>query len=135
MSPSTFAFPQVALDFMNRDHAAFAEHCGKMLDLLDSPVAVETVTGLLDELLRHTREHFAEEERVMQKSGFPPYPMHKGEHDRVLADMAAQGEKWRSDNDVAALRQWLGVSVAAWFSNHVSTMDFITAEFAFRKQA
>jgi hemerythrin len=55
--------------------------------------------------------------------------MHKGEHDRVLADMAAHVEAWEQNHDDAVLKNWLEQEVGNWFVNHVNTMDFITATF------
>lgn len=122
-------YPQVALEFMNRDHAEFVGLRASLLELLASPAPDARVDKLLDELLEHTRHHFAEEERLMQETGFPPYPMHKGEHDNVLADMAARVERWKQGHDVAALREWLDREIGDWFVNHVSSMDFVTAGF------
>lgn len=122
-------YPQVALDFMNRDHAEFVGLRARLLELLASTPPDARVDKLLAELLEHTRHHFAEEERMMQEVRFPPYAMHKGEHDNVLADMAAKVERWRQGHDAAALREWLERDVGDWFVNHVSTMDFVTAGF------
>jgi hemerythrin len=122
-------YPQVALDFMNRDHAEFVGLRARLLELLATAPPDARVDKLLAELLDHTRHHFAEEERLMQEVRFPPYAMHKGEHDNVLADMAAKVEQWRLEHDVAALRKWLERDVGDWFVNHVSTMDFVTAGF------
>lgn len=129
MNQPAFSFPQVALDFMNRDHADFALACGKILEAL-AALDHEMIDKLLDNLLQHTVDHFAAEERVMQESGFPPYPIHKGEHDRVLADMSDRLAQWRNGRDGAALQAWLEGPVAQWFTGHVTTMDFVTAQFA-----
>lgn len=119
--------PQVALDFMNRDHAEFVALRGQLLELLSATSPDARVDKLLAELLEHTRHHFAEEERLMQETRFPPYPVHKGEHDNVLAEMAARVERWKQGHDVAALREWLDRDIGDWFVNHVSSMDFVTA--------
>lgn len=120
-------YPKVALEFMNRDHAEFIALREKLLGLLSAPNT--EVDTLLDELLEHTRRHFAEEERLMLEAHFPPYPMHKGEHGRVLADMTEKVESWKQEHDSDALRQWLDRGAGDWFVNHVSTMDLITAHF------
>lgn len=120
-------YPQVALDFMNRDHAEFVALRAKLLGLLSDPTPDASVDTVLDELLEHTRHHFSEEERLMRETHFPPYPMHKGEHDHVLEDMADRGARWKQARDTASLRNWLEGEVGDWFVNHVSTMDFITA--------
>lgn len=127
------SYPQVALDLMNRDHEEFAALRGKLLDLIDSGSA-EGIDALLDELQRHTIRHFADEEKVMEESGFPVYAVHKGEHDTVLADIAARIEGWHDGRDIAALRDWLDAAVGEWLVNHVSSMDMVTAQFVAMRQ-
>jgi hemerythrin len=122
-------YPQVALDFMNRDHAEFVAMRGQLLDRIAAQTPQNDVDTLLDELLAHTRDHFAEEERLMQENRFPPYPMHKNEHEHVLADMAAHIGRWKQGRDVTALRDWMDKDVGDWFATHVATMDFVTAAF------
>jgi hemerythrin len=123
------SYPQVALDFMNRDHAEFVELRARLLGLLSASAPAAAVDTLLGELLAHTRHHFAEEERLMQETRFPPYPVHQGEHDKVLADMAARIASWQQERDAAALRAWLDRDVGDWFVSHVGSMDFVTAGF------
>lgn len=122
-------YPQVALSFMNRDHAEFVALRDSLLGQLDARSPAEAVDALLDELLTHTRQHFADEERLMREVNFPPFPVHKGEHDAVLKGMATRIESWKLDRDANVLRAWLDKDVGAWFVNHVSTMDFVTARF------
>jgi hemerythrin len=122
-------YPQVALDFMNRDHAEFDALREKLLALLPMHPPASEVDNLLEAMLEHTRHHFAAEELLMQETRFPPYPMHKGEHDSVLADMAARIENWKRERDVPELRGWLDKTVGDWFVTHINTMDFITAGF------
>ncbi|MDP2821639.1 MAG: hemerythrin family protein [Sulfuritalea sp.] len=133
MNPNQLSFPQVALEFMNRDHEEFAALRGKLLDLIAAGSA-DGIDGVLDELQRHTIRHFADEERAMLETGFPAYPVHKDEHDAVLADMAARIERWRRERDVEALREWLDAAVGDWLVNHVSSMDMVTAGFVAMKR-
>ncbi len=122
-------YPQVELDFMNRDHAEFVGLRESLLAALAQNAAPAAIEDLLDRLLAHTRSHFAEEEHLMRQVGFPPYPMHKGEHDRVLANMETQTAKWKQNGDAQALHEWLERAVGDWFINHVSAMDFVTARY------
>ncbi len=127
-------YPQVALEFMNRDHAEFVAMRDQLLDLISTQTPENDVDTRLDELLAHTRHHFAEEERLMQETRFPPYAMHKGEHDHVLADLSAHIDRWKQGRDVVALRDWLDKEVGTWFVTHVSTMDLVTAGYMAMKQ-
>ena len=127
-------YPQVALDLMNRDHAEFVAMRGQLLKLISAQAPESDVDTLLDEPLAHTREHFAEEERLMLQTRFPPCAMHKGEHDHVLADMSTHIGCWKQGRDVATLREWLDQAVGTWFVTHVGTMDLVTAGYIAMKQ-
>ncbi|GAB4124846.1 MAG: hypothetical protein Fur0040_06840 [Sideroxydans sp.] len=122
-------YPQVALDFMNRDHAEFVASLDELLALLARSDRIADVEAHLDQLLEHTRTHFAAEETAMRAAAFPPYPVHKGEHDRVLADMQTRITDWRHSRNTDALRDWLQGTLSDWFVSHVGTMDFVTARF------
>lgn len=123
------SIPQVALDFMNRDHAEFVMLRDKLLDLLAGRASDEQLQAALDELVEHTRRHFAAEEQVMLETGFPVYQVYKSEHDSVLAEMAAQVERWQQGNDNESLRNWIDQDVGDWLLAHVGSMDFVTARF------
>jgi hemerythrin len=122
-------YPQVALEFMNRDHAEFVTLVENVLDLLSVPSSDVAVDVKLSWLLAHTRHHFAEEERQMQATRFPPYRIHKMEHDRVLVDMERHIADWLEARDKLALKNWIENDIADWLVNHVGTMDCVTAGF------
>jgi hemerythrin len=127
------AIPQVPLDFINQDHREEA----RLLNELDEALAEhragrtgpEQVVACFELLFTHTREHFGREEEAMQRSGFPPYQVHKGEHERVLAEMAIEGQAFAQGQDVARLARYVSDAVPAWFTTHILTMDLITARF------
>jgi len=127
------AIPQVPLDFINADHREEA----RLLNELDEAVAEhragrtgpEKVVACFEVLFEHTREHFGREEEAMRRVGFPPYPVHQGEHERVLAELAAEGQAFAAGHDVDRLAEYVGKAVPAWFTNHILTMDLMTARF------
>jgi hemerythrin len=122
-------YTQVALDFMNRDHAEFVALSERLLALLTQQQVETEVDALLDQLMEHTRHHFSEEERQMQATHFTPYRMHKGEHDHVLSALEEHIALWRQGRDAAHLRAVIESTLNSWFVNHVNTMDFVTANF------
>lgn len=129
MKPNFESIPQVALDFMNRDHAEFALLRAKLLELLAATAPVDRLQGALDELVEHTRRHFAAEEQAMREAGFPVYAVHKADHEGVLGEMATRAERWKQGRDNEALRDWIERDVGDWFLAHISSMDFVTARF------
>lgn len=74
----------------------------------------------------HLRDHLAREEGLMQQYGFPPYPIHKHEHDRVRLEL--QGiEKRLAAGNLMLGRGYAREVVPDWFINHKNTMDSATA--------
>ena len=133
MRQSPLTLPRVAIDFMNRDHDDFAGLRATLLNQIAGGTA-DAVDSLLDELHQHTIRHFADEEKLMQETNFPVYPVHKGEHDSVLADMATRIAEWRQSGDHGALHAWLEHAVGDWLVAHIASMDTVTARFAAGKQ-
>jgi hemerythrin len=123
-------YPEVAMGFMNHDHAEFIQMRSEILELIDQSVADATIDTRLGELLSHTIRHFADEEQLMQEAHFPPYPIHKAEHDRVITEIQAKAASWQLNRDSAALSEWLDHAVGEWFVQHVNTMDRMTAAYA-----
>ncbi len=113
---------------IDEDHA----HCAELL--MRCRMAEESaLLGLLDELAAHFEAHFAREEALMQETGFPPMPIHKTEHRRVLAWTANIADAAR-DGDIARLRTFLTVDAPRWFADHAATMDMATANWAAARQ-
>lgn len=75
--------------------------------------------GALDAFILHTVEHFGQENRWMEKVGFPA--CHKSEHDRVL-EVLQQIRSECAGGDFAFARQ-LVEELPVWFRNHANTMD------------
>lgn len=127
------AIPQVAMPFQNVDHAEEARLLNRAVDVLgahrEGRAPAADVLAPVEALLEHTRHHFAREDAIMLEAGFPPYPVHHGEHARVLAGMEAEVEAFRGGGDAARLWTYLTQAVPEWFVQHIETMDSITAQF------
>jgi len=127
------AIPQVALDFINSDHR---EEARLLNDLAEAVTALrerragpEPAVAAFQVLFDHTQAHFGREEQAMLQAGFPPYPMHRGEHERVLAELAAEGRTFGETGDAERLWRYVSRTVPTWFVHHIETMDRITAQF------
>ena len=125
------AIPEVALDFINADHREEARLLNELAEALDEHRAgragPDPVVARFEALLGHTRDHFGREDEAMRRGGFPPFPVHHGEHERVLAELAAEGRHFGETGDAARLHAYVTQAVPAWFTNHILTMDAMTA--------
>lgn len=102
---------------MDSAHGEFLSLCASIQNATPEQFSV-----LFKELAEHTHGHFANENRLMQESGFPPTPIHMGEHQRVLGmidRLVAQVER----GDTAPASAWLNGPAMEWFTQHLRTMD------------
>lgn len=123
--------PSLAIDFMNDDHQAF-EQLLKSLQVAISTQDATEAASLLERLSSEARQHFEQEEAAMRSINFPPYATHKRNHDDVLEGLSSQLQQWQSEQDWTQLQHYLDNDLSAWFYQHISTMDAMTAKFLAR---
>lgn len=107
---------ELGLAPMDHTHREFVELYNGLAAATD-----DSFLSQLDALVAHTDDHFAQENRWMAESGFPPLAIHRGEHERVLASL-------RSVREQAAAGELAGGRAAVaqlpeWFERHAATMD------------
>jgi len=76
---------------------------------------------LLKALVAYTAEHFATEERIMRQTGFPGYPEHHLEHEKLthqVLEFQRQFEEGRAVLTID-LMQFLN----DWLSSHIKASD------------
>lgn len=129
--------PQVALDTMNDTHREEVELINQLGVLLeksmDGQADIVAITDKLEEWVEHTRQHFNRENQLMEEFGFPAYPMHSGEHQRVLAQIEDLQQQWLNNKAVEPLAEFIFHDWPRWFDMHVNTMDTVTAQFIRQK--
>lgn len=121
--------PKVAFEEMNAVHAEEVEQLNAIAALLDANASEAELAPLLEALFEHTRVHFANEERLMREVGFPPFEMHKSEHDRALNAFQLVMMEWRTKKDNGILREYICSETPQWLHQHIATMDTVTAQF------
>lgn len=127
--------PLVAMDFMNEIHKEDVAILNRLYDAVcvceqkSTEENQEQIGSLYQEWLEHTVSHFAGEEKEMQAKGFPPYPIHKGEHENSLTQMRMVLETWQQQKNPEKLRLYLESYVQDWLLNHIQTLDTVTAMF------
>jgi hemerythrin-like metal-binding protein len=111
------------MDVTHREFAQLAEALAKAGDE-DFPV-------LFQELLDHTRLHFAEEGRLMRLCKFPPIAIHEAEHARVLGDLI-QLNRHIQTGRLPLARAYVRSGLPEWFELHLATMDRALAAYMLR---
>ena len=129
--------PSVELDFMNHDHAEAASQVNQLHDTLSriaegDDSASEEVEPILLSIFKHSEEHFGREEAEMVRVNFPAYDCHKGEHERVLAELKQILALWQENQDSVLLMNYVTNTLPDWLRNHIASMDTVTAMFVRR---
>jgi hemerythrin-like metal-binding protein len=99
---------------MDETHREFVEQVNALAEADDALTALKT-------LFAHTEAHFAQEDRWMEESGFPPLHCHVGEHKRVLASL--QSVIRMVKKGYPGLGKTVARELESWFDNHSATMD------------
>lgn len=125
-------FP-VALESMNEIHHEEADMLNALDELMQQveqgSAAVDSLEAKLDEFLDHMTSHFRGEEVEMEAINFPPYRIHKSEHDNELAKASECINNWKTSNDLEPLATYLREELPQWLDQHIATMDKVTAHF------
>ncbi len=134
----TSTIPRVDLDFMNHTHfeeVEMVEQVGQLVKAFQdgtthSEKQLADITAALEDWVQHTQEHFKRENTLMLDTGFPAYPTHSGEHEKVMVEMQAVANHWKENSDIDTLAEYVFSLWPEWFNAHVNSMDMMTAKFA-----
>ncbi|WP_374259273.1 hemerythrin domain-containing protein [Aquabacterium sp.] len=109
---------EMALDLPAIDH--LHTEC---TDLINAVIAASDADLLSawDKLIAHTAEHFAQEDRWMQDTGFAPNNCHSSQHAIVLKIMREGAEKG-ANGDLGIVRQ-MAQELTLWLPHHIDAMD------------
>jgi len=66
---------------------------------------------------------------------FPPYPVHKGEHDRALNELRVVAQNFEETKDTKALKNYIDATLSPWLIQHIETLDTVTAMFLVHGQS
>lgn len=102
---------------------------GQLLAQLETQAPMDDIDQSLNAWLAHTREHFEREEKLMDEYRFPPYPIHKMEHEQALDSLLSAQQNWLDTRDSDALLSYIKHDWRSWLQQHIMTLDRVTAHF------
>ncbi|WP_025323758.1 bacteriohemerythrin [Deferrisoma camini] len=108
---------------IDAQHKELIRRINKLLDAMKEGQGREMVGEVLEFLGRYVVEHFADEEALMKKYGYPKYPEHKAIHDRFKKEfeaLAAENEKRAGS---LSLTLQVQNKVVDWLRNHIMNVD------------
>lgn len=106
----------LGLPMMDETHHEFVDLLARVVSATD-----ETLLPLWRDLVAHTDEHFAREDRWMQATGFASDNCHSSQHNVILQIMR-EGDKRGSAGQLDVVRQ-MADELGSWFPMHAQAMD------------
>ena len=103
----------VSVNSVDEQHKELVRMLNELNAALDSGQAGTVIGRILRGLIHYTASHFAHEEDLMRRQGYPGYQKHRKEHQRLVArvfDLQAQFDTGRADINTEVLnflKQWL----------------------------
>ena len=95
-------------------------------------VELKELEDKLDEYIAHVKEHFANEERLMEAYDFPSFEMHQMAHEMFLADLQYATMQWKKYGDIKKIIYFIR-KTPEWIVMHVNSVDAPTADYLARK--
>jgi hemerythrin len=84
--------------------------------------------GIIENVIKHLKEHFSTEEKIMKKTNYPAYNEHKEKHTAMLNELAGILEKIEEGKIALNLFE-LTDFLKNWILDHIPTQDKKASEY------
>lgn len=110
----------VGLDTIDKEHRKLLDILNSMHDAMAKGKGKEMVGVVLQELVQYTVSHFAHEEELMRKHGYPDFETHKGIHQGVTRKVLDYQKKHSAGtiNTIEVLN-----FLTDWLKKHIMETD------------
>ncbi|MGB9800742.1 MAG: bacteriohemerythrin [Thermanaerothrix sp.] len=93
----------------------------KLYEAMSSGQGRAVLNDIFDELVEYTRTHFASEEALMVRYGYPDYTIHRQQHEELTQQVLELREEYRSGQ--IALSITVMNFLKDWLRNHIYDSD------------
>lgn len=80
------------------------------------------IRQIIDRLIEYTKSHFAAEEQLMKACGYPHYPAHKLEHEKLIRQVSELDHELRQSGNIAACDMFAFL-IKEWLIGHILKDD------------
>jgi hemerythrin-like metal-binding protein len=111
----------LGIEKIDRQHQHLIEIVNKIIDQPLSPGDTDLTANTIKEMVCYARQHFADEEKLMRRYGYPNLEAHKKEHNYFIdttADLAV-GFMNNKNTTGGEIAEFLSI----WLTNHILKTD------------
>jgi hemerythrin len=113
----------VGVEEIDRQHKLLIDKYNAFFSAYTEGRADEEVIRLLGFLEEYVALHFADEESLQQRIGFPDYRKHRQQHQELTRKVAELRERLEKEGPDPNLISSAGLLLTGWLIEHISVMD------------
>jgi hemerythrin len=110
-------------------HKQLIEHFNVFLAACETEKGSEEIRRLFWFLSTYIVVHFADEERLQKRIGFPDYLKHQNQHQEFTRKVAELKERFTSEGPSPGLNSTVAITVTGWLIEHISRSDRAIGQF------
>lgn len=111
----------VSVEKFDTHHKKLVDLINKLHDAMSAGKGAETIGSVLDELIKYTQYHFAEEEKLMTLHKYPELEKHKAEH-VALTKKAVELQQQQKGGHIAITLPVMSF-LKDWLTKHINGTD------------
>jgi hemerythrin-like metal-binding protein len=111
----------VGINVFDEHHKKLAGLVNQLHDAMKRGEAKQMQEAILDELVKYTRNHFFEEERMFDLYSYPEAILHKREHSLLTAKVVEYSNSVKSGKSIISSE--LMNFLRDWLLNHIANSD------------
>jgi len=104
-------------------HKEIFDRVNRLSEACNEGRGKEEVLKLLLFLEDYVKEHFAAEERLQLRYGYPKYALHKSQHTRFIADIARLETAFKTEGATLSLVIMTNKTLVSWLLQHIGKTD------------
>ncbi|MGD0584886.1 MAG: bacteriohemerythrin [Oryzomonas sp.] len=113
----------VGVEEIDRQHRLLLDKYNAFFTAYSEGRADEEVIRLLGFLEEYVATHFADEESLQQRIGFPDFQRHRNQHLELTRKVAELKERLETKGAASDLVASTGLLMTGWLIEHISVMD------------
>ena len=114
--------PELGIPEMDAQHADLFGHAGDLAAAARGRRAPMAVAAF-DRLMEAVALHFAYEDELMDRTGYPDRVAHRMAHDLFLQDLAGAGTELRAAGVTPRVLEWATRRMPQWIHFHIEKND------------
>jgi hemerythrin len=125
----------VGVEVIDRQHRLLIDKYNAFFTAYSEGRADKEVIRLLGFLEEYVAIHFADEETLQQRIGFPDFQKHRNQHLELTRKVAELRDRLENKGPAPDLVASTGLLMTGWLIEHISVMDRAIGRFMKEKQS